>query len=469
MLHVVFAAALASWAASAAPALDAALTAPTLRGAYVGALVAQADDGAVVYDRHADDGFAPASTLKLLVGSAALATLGTQFSFDTQVLTNGTISDGILHGDLYIRGGGDPTLIPFDMAAAASAVASAGINHVTGSVYTDATRYTGPRYPDGWAVDDIGNDYAAPVSALSFQGNAVAITIHPGPAPGAPAALEANPASDSLRIDDAVVTGAPHTRNTTALQSIWYEPTMIRVTGSFPIDAPAAGEVDAAVPDPPSLTLELFSKQLTRLGISADGGTRTGGTTPATARVLWSRRSGPMLDLLAKMWQPSDNLLAELLLNELGVGAPGATTADAGIAREQQWLTSIGVDPHTVTLVDGSGLSQYDRITPRALAGILSFDWHSRLRPAVLRALPLAGRRGTLEHVFLGTPLVDQVFAKTGTLYHARALAGYITTHHHGTLIFVLLVNNWMHDGEDGAVSAVRQAQAQFLEALLDA
>ena len=119
-----------------------------------------------------------------------------------------------------------------------------------------------------------------------------------------------------------------------------------------------------------------------------------------------------------------------------------------------------------MTIADGSGLSEYDRITPNALVAILKYDWASPNRQTVLDALPLAGVRGTLKSSFAGTPLSGNVFAKTGTINHARTLAGYLKTPHHGTIAFALMFNDWM-DASPNAAESVSNVQAAMLEALL--
>jgi D-alanyl-D-alanine carboxypeptidase/D-alanyl-D-alanine-endopeptidase (penicillin-binding protein 4) len=165
--------------------------------------------------------------------------------------------------------------------------------------------------------------------------------------------------------------------------------------------------------------------------------------------------SVPLPALLARMWLPSDNLLAELLLKSLGVvhgGTPGTT--ESGVAFELQYLASLGIDPRGVTLRDGSGLSIYDRITPRDLATVLQADWRGPNRGAILDALPIAGVRGTLRSLFSGTPAAGRVFAKSGSMSHVRALAGYVATQTHGALVFALLVDDYV--GEPSALEAVR-------------
>ena len=166
--------------------------------------------------------------------------------------------------------------------------------------------------------------------------------------------------------------------------------------------------------------------------------------------------SSPLAQILPKFWIPSDNFVGELLLKELGYvtgGAPG--TWVKGIAFETEWLRSLGVDPGTTTLADGSGLSQYDRITPRDLVAILQHDWNGPNRQLVLDSLPVGGARGTIEGV-AGTDAAGRVFAKTGSMRHVRGLAGYVSTKRHAAVTFAFSVDDW--NGDFPSLAALRAA-----------
>jgi D-alanyl-D-alanine carboxypeptidase/D-alanyl-D-alanine-endopeptidase (penicillin-binding protein 4) len=437
----------------AALALDPLFDAPTLRGAHAGALVVSADTGQVVYERNADDAFVPASTMKLLVGSAALDTLGNAFSFVTTVSIDGT--------NLYLRGGGDPTLQESDLDEAARTARTLAATRFISELDADDTHFHITRYPDGWQVDDLPNDYAAPVSALGFSDNAIHVEVRPAGIAGAPAAIVVRPDDASLRIENDATTGAARSEDTTALDIAWSQPNTIRVTGSIPLDAHDPSVLDGAMLDPTGVVLDLFNQSLGHAGLIASATARA--PAPPGARVLWQHRSAALSQLLGSMWQPSDNLIAETLLDELGSASDGDSRAN-GIARETAWMQTFGVDPKTLTIADGSGMSAYDRVTPRALVAILAHDWNGPGREVVLSALPQPGQAGTLEHVFVGTPLVGHLFAKTGTSNHTRTLAGYLRTAH-GTFIFALLVNDWMDPAPD-APARLRLFQQAFLTAL---
>ncbi|MGC2128731.1 MAG: D-alanyl-D-alanine carboxypeptidase, partial [Candidatus Aquilonibacter sp.] len=211
--------------------------------------------------------------------------------------------------------------------------------------------------------------------------------------------------------------------------------------------------------DPAHVTLALAGEALNHGGVTFANPPRLA-TTPPGARVLWFHHSVALAQLLRAMWVPSDNLLAESLLGAL------APTRDAAIARERTWLQSIGIDPATTTLADGSGLSAYDRISARDLVTILAHDWNGPSRAIVLGALPVSGQSGTLQKVFAAPPLAGAVIAKTGTVNHARTLAGYLQTPH-GTLIFALMINNWMDDGPH-ATADLRAFESTCLEAFFE-
>ena len=421
--------------------------APTLRGAQVSAYVVAAQTGAVLYQRNPDASMIPASTLKLLIGSAALDDLGTAFAFTTKLASDGTT--------LYLQGGGDPLLEAADFDDAARALGALHETHFDALAGDGDT--IGARYPDGWQVDDLGEYYAAPPSALSIGENTLRIAVHPS-APGTPPTISISPETAAANVINAAITGPARSDDTTDVRVSWDQPNTLVVTGSVPADE-TNDEIDAAVLDPARVTLALASEALVHGGVTFAQPARMA-TTPAGARVLWFHHSPALPQLLRAMWQPSDNLLAESLLDAL------APARDAAIARERTWLQSIGIDPTTTTLADGSGLSSYDRITARDLVTILAHDWNGTNRAIVLGALPVSGQSGTLQKVFTAPPLAGAVIAKTGTVNHARTLAGYLQTPH-GTLIFALMINNWMDDGPHASTD-LRAFESTFLEAFFE-
>ncbi len=465
--------------------LDAMLAgAAVLRGAHVGIQAVDARDGRVLYARNADDAFQPASTFKLLVGSAALERLGPDWRARTELTAAGPVdAQGRLGGALVLRGGGDPLLRASDLVAAADAVAAAGIKRVAGPFVIDDSRFDQQRYGNGWSVDDLPYSYAPVVSAMMLEDDVVHLTVAPGGAAGAPARLSWSPAagadaepppacppaSDDAHFANAVTTGAAGAKDTVDLER---GPCgAIRVTGTIPLGA-RPDTLDAAVPSPERYVQRVFTAALAARGITVPISVDRPlyGAPVSTApypregeRVLWSHDAEPLRDLLADLWLPSDNLVAESLLKQLAVAASGAPGSDEnGSAWERTWLRGLGVDAEGLALEDGSGLSTYDRITPRDLVAVLEHDWAGPYRELVLDDLPIAGVRGTLASSFTGTAAERRVFAKTGSLSHVSTLAGFVATRAHGTVIFAFQVDDWL-----GAAPALRELRGRVLSRLV--
>ena len=263
-------------------------------------------------------------------------------------------------------------------------------------------------------------------------------------------------------------TGAANTPDTIDLTLNAFNCTQI--VGAIPLGA-APEMFDAAVPSPTAYAAMVLRSALARRGIRLEALQVLAGppdrsirTAPAAAPVVWSHDSEPLDDVVADCWIPSDNLAAEMLLREIAYATDGTTgTTQRGIALEQAWLKSIGVDPNAAILSDGSGLSSYDRLTPRALVTVLQHDFAGPNHDRVLDDLPLAGVRGTLADGYAGSALEKRVFAKTGSLSHTSALAGYAATEKHGAVIFAFMVDDWAGDP-----AALRSLRTRVLTHLIE-
>jgi D-alanyl-D-alanine carboxypeptidase/D-alanyl-D-alanine-endopeptidase (penicillin-binding protein 4) len=442
------------------------LEAPALQGAYVGLLAIDTVRGTVLYSRNADGEFTPGSTFKLLVGSAALKYLGLGFQFVTTLSSDVPRTDGTVSGNLYLHGGGDAHLSAADLRAAALAAFSTGIRRVEGAVIADASHDDGESFAPGWTVDDLPYEYGALVSALELEDGVVHVYVSPGAVVGAPVKLRVEPASGAFTVENHAVTGAAHSDDTTdVVRPLGSQ--SIEIVGSYPAGAPESDDLEPSVQDPEMYAGDVLLRALGAAGITVAGGVRDG-IAPRSARVLWRLESAAMPQLLSEFWLPSDNLMGELFLKELGAaraGEPGSFAS--GIAVEREYLQSLGIDPSTVSMTDGSGHSAYDRITPQDLVTILQSDWNGAQRSIVIDAQPEAGVRGTLKDAFPGSLLDGKVFAKTGTHRHARTLSGFLQTDDHGPVTFSLLVNDWLGDDRPGGNAELRQAQAALLSAFL--
>jgi len=471
----------APWSDAEIATLDANLDitlsgAATLRGAHVGIYAIDARDGRVLYERDQDSAFQPASTLKLLVGSAALDKLGPDFRFTTEAVATGPIADGTLQGSLVVRAGGDPFLRDGDFDALAQTLAARGVRAIRDGAGFDLEAFEPPGYPPGWSVDDLAQDYAPPVGALAFEENVLHLTVAPGATAGAPAVVTSAPGAFVRPAGEGCVpqflpeivtiatTGSADAKDDVDVRGSL--PGCPEVFGTVPLGA-KPDSVDAAVRFASAYAGAALRAALQRHGIAVRTPPNSSPLdvlrAPLDAPVVWTHRSEPLRDVLADTWEPSDNLAAEMLLRELGaVATSGQGTRLGGIAFEKTWLAALGVDPAPLAIEDGSGLSTYDRLTPSALVAVLRHDWDGPQRDLVLDDLPIAGVRGTLRDAFTGTAAEKRVFAKTGTLSHASTLAGYVATASHGTVIFAFLVGDW-----NGDAAALRDLRGRFLSRLV--
>ena len=452
----------APWTASGREALASDLRAAgqlePLRSAHEGLIVIDARDGAPVYERNADAPITPASTLKLVVGLAALDRLGPDFTFVTSLET-GAAPDatGTLDGDVRLRGGGDPVLRAADLSQAAKALANAGTRHIAGCVAIDASHFDRHWYGEGWMLEDLGSPFSAPISGLDLDENAVVLAVSPGPTVGAAASVE--PTADVAIVKRGIVTGPPGSENTADVV-----PRDDRqgadLGGSVPIGRTST--VQLAIDDPEVRARRIFSDALRRNGLDFDETASCIGG-PLAVRA-WTHRSAPLGTILAPFWIRSDNLIAETLLKELG-SRDGHGSWPAGLRAEASFLRRSGIAAGGYTIVDGSGLSRYDIVPPRMLARLLARAWSGPQRGVVLGALPTAGVRGSLPApIAADTKLSGRLAAKTGSMTHVRGLAGYLATRRHGVVSFA-----WLVDDLAGDPAALARLQARSLDRIIDA
>ncbi len=220
------------------------------------------------------------------------------------------------------------------------------------------------------------------------------------------------------------------------------------------VDRNAASESVASL-HPVSFALERFRGALAIAGIRVLGSVSPG-PAPAGATQLARRESAPLKDLVARTNKPSDNLFAEILLRHLGAvatPAPQVSTAHAGLDAEAAWL---GWPREAYRVVDGSGLSRYDLLTPRQLADILQ---RMKDNADFVASLPVAGVDGTLAERFGGTRAQGRIRAKTGTMSGISTLAGYVGDHY----VFAFMIN-----GHVGPLAPVRAIQDAMCLALTD-
>lgn len=414
--------------------------------------------GEVLYERNPDLSLTPASNMKLLTSATALARLGPEYRFVTQVRTTGVRdANGILRGDLVLVGGGDPVLETEDLASLADQLKKAGLRQVAGALLVDDRRYDDQRLGESWNWDDEPYYYAAQIGALSVNRNLITLRITPAKQPGQPATVGVEPLPDYVKVDATVATSERGSATKTELTRERGR-NVARLTGSIAVGAnPLRREVTCEAPE--RYTGSLFRRLLQQRGIQITGVLRTA-TAPTTGTLLAEHSSPELKTILPLLNKPSDNLIAEMLLKELAWNdSHGATpgSADRGASVVQSWLKSKGVDTSGVRGGDGSGLSRRNLVTARAvttlLTSVLTEPWQEVFRTS----LPVAGQDGTLRRRMAGTVAQGKLHAKTGSLNGVSSLSGFVETAGGERLVFSMLTNNF--PGEEPGVSPPKEVE----------
>lgn len=415
--------------------------------------------GRVVFERNGDRLFIPASSTKLIVSAVAAALLPPDHRFRTSVYAAGPLDSGVVRGDLVLYGRGDPTLsgryydsvsVPFDELA--DSLRARGITRVAGDLVGDASYFDSVLVHPSWEGYDLNWWYAAPVTALGFNDNSVDFRITPG-APGGPPTITLQPDLGVVRFTNrarTVPADSPRTIDFFRLPGtnvVWAE-------GDVPADARPWTEY-FAIHDAPAWAATAFQRSLEHRGIAVEGRVRTTYDSMAYAGAraqppLAERPSRPLPDILRPILGSSQNWFADLLLKTLGREFRGVGSFAAGLDVERRFLIdSLRVDSTQFDVLDGSGLSSSDLVTPRAFVQLLRrMREHPRAQP-FLEALPVAGRSGSLRFRFRDTPLEGRVRAKTGSINRVNTLAGYLELDGGRTWTFAIQLNHFAGSARD--------------------
>jgi D-alanyl-D-alanine carboxypeptidase/D-alanyl-D-alanine-endopeptidase (penicillin-binding protein 4) len=415
-------------------------------------LAVVAADGTMLFARRATVPMAPASTLKLVVASTALNLLGPKYRFATRFVTNVPQEPvGTLRGDLWLVGGGDPSLTSDDLRRGVGVLARQGIRQIDGALQVDDSAFSGPEQNPRWDPDDLSYGYAAGTSAISLDEDTVEFDVTPDPA-GGEASVRVVPDNDSISFEGSIRTVGADSDSELTIER---KPESAGVRGADPHNAYfvdgyiAQGETQKyykPVLGLPGYVGGAVASMLAARDISLAGGYRPGVAPPA-ASILWDHRSAPLDTIVHEMLVDSNNHTAETLLRLLGERAGHPGTDQAGIAAEERELSRLGVPRDRLELYDGSGLAPSDRIMPYSLAKLVAAETRGPLGDLFVRSLPLVGIEGTVKRHDLHTAL-GRTRAKSGHIEDVNALAGTIATVHHGRIAFAFVVNDPRADAD---------------------
>jgi D-alanyl-D-alanine carboxypeptidase/D-alanyl-D-alanine-endopeptidase (penicillin-binding protein 4) len=429
------------------------------RYASLSLTVLDATTGEQIFAANPNMGLAPASTLKTVTSITAFNVLGAVYKFETQFGYTGTIDvNGILNGDIIIKGGGDPTLGSWRWTSTkenavvtklVTALQQAGIKQINGRVIGDDSVFDTQSIPDGWIWQDLGNYYGAGTSGLCWRENTFDIKYATGPVGSPVKVLRTSPAMPYFNFTSEVTNSAAGSGD----KSYAYLPVgnkSMYIRGSYAIDK-AKKSISVALPDPAYDAAWRLTDTLKQIGITTSQEPESivtlnakGETAPVISKTLLTISSPELSKIVYWLNKESINLYAEQLLKTIALKTGKPVSTKMGVEALQNFWKVRGIDTHTLNLYDGSGLAPADRITTSTLAHILQTAVTQPWYPAFFESLPL----------------YNNMHMKSGTIADVVAYAGY-QTHAGRKLCFSAIINNY-----NGSTTAVRQKLFKVLDEL---
>jgi serine-type D-Ala-D-Ala carboxypeptidase/endopeptidase (penicillin-binding protein 4) len=435
-----------------------------LRRYRVGMRVVDARSGRILFGRRSGALMDPASNQKVLATSTAMLRLGADWRFRTELSGAPASSEGVIAGDVYLRGSGDPTLRACDLQSMAERMARAGIQRIDGAIVADPRRIgTDEATPDAGADGIPSDDDPAPARpSLIVNHGQMYVRVWPGAVPGKLLEVTTTPADENFDVRNHARTVASGGSKVSVSLNAGGGKVHIDVTGQMAVGRGAV-TFRRKVPHPALWAGILLRASLAQAGITVRDPVRVA-LAPPDLSLVERHESAPLGILLRRINKDSDNDQAERVLEAAGSEVYGGPPSpDKGVRLLREVIGELGLSPGTYVSRNGSGLGHANRITADAMASLLrALYLDPRIGPEMLQSLSVGGVDGTTRNRFKGSLAARRVRAKTGTLNGKSCLSGYVGDGS-DVVVFSILV-----DGLHGKVlRAVRGAQVGAVNAMM--
>ena len=427
-------------ASAADPAPDtylARLAAARIPAEAAAVVIKPLDDGGLRWSANDRKPMNPASTMKLVTTYSALHLLGPAFTFRTEVLADGPLAAGMLRGDLYVRGGGDPHLVIENLWQLADRLRGFGIRDIRGDLVLDKTIFEPLSHDPGEFDGEEGRAYNVGPDALLLNFKSVAITFVPDAAAKVARVIVVPEVAGmkTPRTVPAVDGGCGDWRG--KLRADINDPMNIRLAGVYPL---ACGEraIYVGALGHTNYFAAVFRALWERQGGSWTGKVREGGVS-ASARLVAVQESPPLAMLIRDINKFSNNVMTQQLFLTMGAASGEPGNPARGGAAVRGLLSARGIEAPGLVLENGCGLSRVERITAATLGNVLSDAWKSQWMPELMASLPISGVDGTMKarNVVPGV-----AHMKTGMLEDTRAVAGYVLAASGKRYVVVAIINH---------------------------
>jgi len=407
-----------------------------LSNGRLGVVVKSLTTDELIFQYNPDKLFVPASNVKVLTSVTALSILKPDYRFKTVFYSGGDVTQGVIHGGLYIKGYGDPTLSTQHLETIAEEFKSLGVKEIKGGITVDDSYFDNIRYGKGWKEKWKGDVFSPPISALSLNYNTFYIKVYPSK-PGRIPIVALEPKGTNVNVINKAIT----TNKGGRLTAVWLEGgKTIKLDGSISRRTPSY-TLEITTRNPTLYAGSAFKRILDDAGIRVEGYV-TVGVVPDWAGVLYTHFSDPLYLIIAEFNKNSVNIIGENIVKTLGatiIGEPG--TWEKGTQVVSNFLHEIGIKD-SFEIFDGSGLSLLNRVSPNAITDVLEYAYNNQvISLKFLNSLSIGGVDGTLKKRFRRSEVEGRVMAKTGHLSNVNALSGYLFTKSGDVLVFSILAN----------------------------
>ncbi len=383
----------------------------------------------------------PASTMKLVTSYAGLELLSPAYRWKTEVYYDGTLVQGLLSGNLYIKGYGDPSLMVADFWRLLNAIRQAGVREITGDIVIDSSAFASA-YKTSAAFDGDGvraynalpNASLINLNAVSFRFDADASNVNISIEPALPALKVRN----QLKVGRADCAGWRNRLGYDVKRD--GDTAVVTFSGVYPSDCKEK-YMELIVFDNATYTGHLFKELWRQLGGSFNGATLQK-TVPANASLFYSYESDAIAGILRDINKWSNNVMARQVLLTLGLkkGAPATEAKGAQVIKE--WVQAKGWQFDELVIENGAGLSRKERISAAHMGQMLVGAYQSPVMPELMSSLPIIALDGTMKKRMVDSPIQGRAHLKTGSLTGVFALAGYVLANNGKRYALVLMVNH---------------------------
>lgn len=450
----------------------------SLKNASIGVAVVDQASGQLIAGHQANKSLIPASSLKVVTTSTMIELYGSDYRFKTEIQYDGEITeDGVLEGNLYFKGYGDPSLGSHHVKAAETtevvlakmveAIKQKGIKEIKGKIVGDGSFFKTRTNGDTWLWEDLGNYYGASIWGLNLHENLYLLTFQQNPNLGSiPNIKRVVPEVPNLLLINELKSAGRGTGDNAYIFNAPYSYSGF-IHGSIPIGSKEF-TIKGAVPDGPFFAAYHLMKKLEAAQVITSGWATTQleqrrtGAKQSPRKTIYTYKSPTLKELIKATNEKSINLYCESFLRMIGLKLKNEASSEAGLTALNEYWSEKGVDMDFCFLEDGSGLSPRNGISAFQLSQMMRIvrEQHTTFE-SFYQSLPIGGKTGGLRYILKGTPAEGKLRAKSGGMERVRSYTGYTQTGKGQKLTFCIIANNFK-----GKSSAVRGLMEKFMAGL---